>query len=55
MKLDKLPPTQDFMPVTYFLPADYTIFVEEFRRNSNAMLIMKPIVGIALNATAMIY
>lgn len=42
MKLGKLPPPQDFMPVTYLLPADYTIFVEEFRRNPNAMWIMKP-------------
>jgi tubulin polyglutamylase TTLL1 len=32
----------DFVPVTYFLPADYTLFVEEFRRNPNAMWIMKP-------------
>jgi tubulin polyglutamylase TTLL1 len=28
--------------VTYLLPADYTLFVEEFRRNPNAMWIMKP-------------
>eukprot|EP00602_Paraphysomonas_sp_CaronLab_P000522 CAMPEP_0185019658 /NCGR_PEP_ID=MMETSP1103-20130426/2264_1 /TAXON_ID=36769 /ORGANISM="Paraphysomonas bandaiensis, Strain Caron Lab Isolate" /LENGTH=436 /DNA_ID=CAMNT_0027550087 /DNA_START=74 /DNA_END=1381 /DNA_ORIENTATION=+ len=33
---------QDFVPVTYLLPADYSIFVEEFRRNPNAMWIMKP-------------
>lgn len=33
---------QDFVPVTYLLPADYTLFVEEFRRNPNAMWIMKP-------------
>lgn len=26
---------QDFVPVTYLLPADYSIFVEEFRRNPN--------------------
>ena len=32
----------DFCPVTYLLPADYTLFVEEFRRNPNAMWIMKP-------------
>jgi len=32
----------DFVPVTYLLPADYTLFVEEFRRNPNAMWIMKP-------------
>eukprot|EP00937_MAST-01D_sp_MAST-1D-sp2_P001757 g1757.t1 len=32
----------DFVPVTYVLPADYSIFVEEFRRNPNQMWIMKP-------------
>lgn len=32
----------DFIPTTYLLPADYTLFVEEFRRNPNAMWIMKP-------------
>jgi len=32
----------DFVPVTYLLPADYTLFVEEFRRNPNSMWIMKP-------------
>lgn len=32
----------DFVPVTYLLPADYTLFVEEFRRNPNAVWIMKP-------------
>lgn len=37
-----LPPIPDFVPVTYLLPADYTLFVEEFRRNPNAMWIMKP-------------
>ena len=37
-----LPPPPDFVPVTYLLPADYTLFVEEFRRNPNAMWIMKP-------------
>lgn len=36
------PPLKDFVPVTYLLPADYTLFVEEFRRNPNAMWIMKP-------------
>ena len=35
-----LPP--DFVPVTYMLPADYSLFVEEFRRCPNAMWIMKP-------------
>jgi len=37
-----LPQPPDFVPVTYLLPADYTLFVEEFRRNPNAMWIMKP-------------
>lgn len=37
---NQIPP--DFVPVTYLLPADYTLFVEEFRRNPNAMWIMKP-------------
>ncbi|KAF4323777.1 hypothetical protein JM18_001003 [Phytophthora kernoviae] len=32
----------DFLPVTYTLPADYSLFVEEFRRNPNVMWIMKP-------------
>ncbi|KDO20703.1 hypothetical protein SPRG_13914 [Saprolegnia parasitica CBS 223.65] len=32
----------DFIPVTYTLPADYSLFVEEFRRNPNVMWIMKP-------------
>uniref|UniRef100_K3W525 Myb-like domain-containing protein n=1 Tax=Globisporangium ultimum (strain ATCC 200006 / CBS 805.95 / DAOM BR144) TaxID=431595 RepID=K3W525_GLOUD len=34
--------TLDFLPITYTLPADYSLFVEEFRRNPNAMWIMKP-------------
>lgn len=32
----------DFLPMTYTLPADYSLFVEEFRRNPNTMWIMKP-------------
>lgn len=32
----------DFVPTTYMLPADYSLFVEEFRRCPNAMWIMKP-------------
>lgn len=35
-------PVRDFLPVTYLLPLDYSLFVEEFRRNPNAMWIMKP-------------
>ncbi|CAM9642720.1 unnamed protein product [Chrysoparadoxa australica] len=31
-----------FVPVSYMLPADYSLFVEEFRRCPNAMWIMKP-------------
>jgi tubulin polyglutamylase TTLL1 len=36
------PPLEPFLPVTYLLPADYSLFVEEFRRYPNAMWIMKP-------------
>ena len=32
----------DIIPQTYILPGDYSLFVEEFRRNQNAMWIMKP-------------
>ena len=32
----------DFIPVTYILPADYNLFVEEFRKNPSSMWIMKP-------------
>lgn len=42
LQRDGQPLPQDFVPVTYLLPADYTLFVEEFRRNPNAMWIMKP-------------
>lgn len=33
---------EDFVPTTYTLPADYALFVEEFRRNPSAVWIMKP-------------
>ena len=33
----------DFVPVTYNLPMDYSLFVEEFRRQPNSMWIVKPI------------
>ena len=32
----------DIVPMTYILPSDYVIFVEEFRRNPNTTWIMKP-------------
>jgi tubulin polyglutamylase TTLL1 len=32
----------DFLPVTYMLPSDYSLFLEEFRRCPSAWWIMKP-------------
>jgi tubulin polyglutamylase TTLL1 len=32
----------DIIPQTYILPGDYSIFAEEFKRNTNDMWIMKP-------------
>jgi tubulin polyglutamylase TTLL1 len=32
----------DYVPTTYLLPADYSLFVEEFRRNPHSTWIMKP-------------
>ncbi|XP_062513741.1 polyglutamylase complex subunit TTLL1-like isoform X2 [Corticium candelabrum] len=32
----------DFIPLTFVLPADYNIFVEEFRKNPSSPWIMKP-------------
>ncbi|GBG25125.1 Tubulin polyglutamylase TTLL5 [Hondaea fermentalgiana] len=32
----------NFLPPTYVLPVDYSLFLEEFRRNPNSVWIMKP-------------
>ena len=32
----------DIVPLTYLLPGDYTLFVEEFKKYPNATWIMKP-------------
>ncbi|XP_066214695.1 polyglutamylase complex subunit TTLL1 isoform X1 [Saccopteryx leptura] len=32
----------DFVPVTYMLPSDYNLFVEEFRKSPSSTWIMKP-------------
>jgi len=32
----------DCIPVTFMLPADYNLFVEEFRKNPSTTWIMKP-------------
>ncbi len=32
----------DFFPQTFILPADYSLFVEEFHRNPNVTWIVKP-------------
>ena len=32
----------DIVPMTYILPGDYVIFVEEFKKNPNTTWIMKP-------------
>ena len=32
----------DIVPMTYILPGDYTIFIEEFKKNPNTTWIMKP-------------
>jgi len=33
----------DFFPLTYNMPGEYSLFVEEFKRNPNTIWIMKPI------------
>ena len=37
-----LPIYLEIIPTTFILPADYTIFVDEFRHNPNTTWIMKP-------------
>ena len=32
----------DIVPMTYILPGDYTIFIEEFKKAPNTTWIMKP-------------
>ena len=32
----------DIVPLTYILPGDYTLFVDEFNKNPNTTWIMKP-------------
>lgn len=41
-QLSPLFPLSDFVPVTYMLPADYNLFVEEFRKSPSSTWIMKP-------------
>jgi tubulin polyglutamylase TTLL1 len=43
-KLDDAPKKSilDFVPVTYTLPSDYSLFVEEYKKTPHAMWIMKP-------------
>ena len=33
----------DFVPSTYILPSDYSMFVEEFKRRPTVTWIMKPV------------
>ena len=35
----------DIVPMTYILPGDYTIFIEDFKKNPNTTWIMKPTAG----------
>ena len=35
----------DIVPMTYILPGDYVIFVEEFKKNPKTTWIMKPTSG----------
>ena len=36
------PATLDFVPLSYIMPADYSLFAEEFKRNPHTTWIMKP-------------
>ena len=36
----------NFFPTTYSLPSEYSIFCEEFKKNSNNVWIMKPVFSI---------
>lgn len=42
LMLNTAPEELDFLPVTFLLPADYSLFVEEYKRNPAATWIMKP-------------
>jgi len=35
----------DIFPTTFIFPENYSIFVEEFKRNPNSTWIMKPVGG----------
>jgi len=43
MSATELLPKLDFVPATFSLPSDYSLFVEEFRRAPDRTWIMKPI------------
>ena len=42
LQKDGVQNVDDYVPTTYLLPADYSLFVEEFRRNPHTTWIMKP-------------
>ena len=45
MSATELLPKLDFVPATFSLPSDYSLFVEEFRRRPDRTWIMKPVGG----------